>query len=333
MASPLVSVVMAVHNGEQFICEAIDSILEQTFKDFEFIVIDDGSTDSTSSILAKYQIRDTRIRVKRFDQNQGLTTCLNTGIQLACGKYIARMDADDISLPNRLAEQVKYLNEHQEIVALGTAFTFIDEAGSRLKDHVFSGIPEVLKWNLLFSNPISHPTAMMRHSMIKNLHGYNPDIIRAQDYDLWWRVSLIGDLGNLQDIHLLLRIHETQITNKYKKQQLDSARSIKKKYLNIILGRDIPDNVLDNIKGKRTTAQSAAMASGVILDYCHYCADRAARPVRLLIMRQALERALRKIVRFIIYPITWPMWARLFLLFIQFLALQIKVIYLSLNQR
>jgi glycosyltransferase involved in cell wall biosynthesis len=333
MVSPLVSVVMAVHNGEQFICEAIDSILEQTFKDFEFIVIDDGSTDSTSSILAKYQSRDARIRVKRFDQNQGLTICLNTGIQLARGKYIARMDADDISLPNRLAEQVKHLNEHQEIVALGTAFTFIDEAGTHLKDHVFSDIPEVLKWNLLFSNPISHPTAMMRYSTIKNLNGYNPELIRAQDYDLWWRVGLIGKLGNLQDIHLLLRLHERRVTNKYKNQQLDSARSIKRKYLNIILGRDIPDNVLDNIKGKRTTAQSAAMASGIILDYCHYCADGAASPVRLLIMRQALERALRKIVRFIIYPITWPIWVRLFLLFIQFLALQIKVIFLSLNQR
>lgn len=333
MASPLISVVMAVHNGEQFIGEAIDSILAQTFKDFEFIIIDDGSTDSTSSLLAKYEKHDSRIRIKRFDKNFGLTICLNTGLQLAQGKYIARMDADDISIPHRLEEQAKYLDEHPEIVVLGTAFTLVDESGNHLKDYIFSDIPEVLKWNLLFLNPISHPSAMMRSSTIRDLDAYNPELIRAQDYDLWWRVSLIGKLGNLKEIHLLLRQHEKRVTNKYQDQQLDSARGIRKKYLNIIFGRDVPDIVIDNIKGKRATAQSAAMASGIILDYCYYCIKGVDSPNSVLIMAQALVKAVRKIVRFVLFPITWPIWIRLFLLFIQFLTIKIKVIFPSLNQR
>jgi glycosyltransferase involved in cell wall biosynthesis len=328
MPPPLVSVIMAVHNGEQFIREAIDSVLEQTFKDFEFIVIDDGSTDSTSLILAEYQSRDARIHVKRLDQNQGLTICLNMGIQLARGKYVARMDADDVCLPHRFEEQVKYLDKHPEIVVLGTAFTFIDEAGNHQRDYVFSDNPDVLKWNLLFFNPISHPTAMFRLPAIKSLDGYDPKIIRAQDYDLWWRVSLIGKLGNLKDAHLLLRLHEKRVTNKHKNQQLDSAKSTRKKYLSMILGRDIPESVIDNIKGKRTTAQSAAMASNVIVDYCHYCIEGVTNPGRVLIIGQALDKAAWKIGRFVLHPITWPVSIRILLLYIQFLAARIQVLFL-----
>lgn len=333
MVNPLISVVMAVHNGEQFICEAIDSILRQTFKDFEFIIIDDGSTDSTPALLKEYQNRDPRIYIKKFVQNQGLTICLNAGIQLARGKYIARMDADDISLPYRFEEQIKYLDEHPGVAALGTGFTLVDEVGNHIKDYIFSIYPEVLKWNLLFSNPISHPSVMLHRSVINEIGGYDPQLRRAQDYDLWWRISFAGRLGNLKDIHLLLRQHSERVTNKHQGEQVDSARKIKKKYLDMLLARDIPESVLDNIKGKRTTAKSAAMASNIILDYCHYCIKGVASHISVLIVRQALVKAVRKIVRFVLFPITWPIWIRLFLLFIQFLTIKIKVIFPSLNQR
>jgi glycosyltransferase involved in cell wall biosynthesis len=319
MADPLVSVVMAVHNGGQFLREAVDSILGQTFKDFEFILMDDGSTDSTPSLLAEYQNADARIRVKRFDQNQGLTHCLNAGIQMARGKYLARMDADDISLPQRFERQVRYLDEHPQVAALGCGFTLMDEAGTPLKDYIFSSRPEVLRWNLLFFNPISHPGAMIRSSIMRELGGYDPQLMRAQDYDLWWRMSFIGRLGNLQDILLLLRQHGGRVTNKHQDQQTDSARSIRKKYLTIALGRDVPESVLDTIKGKRTTARSAAMAGAVILDYCHYCLKGAARPAKLVIMGQALDKTFRQMARFIIYPVTWKIWIRLMFLFIRFL--------------
>src|SRR4051812_26679567 len=124
-ASPTVSVLMAVYNGEQYLREAVNSILSQTFKDFEFIIIDDGSTDRSPELLASYARADSRVKLISRP-NKGLTKSLNEGLHAARGEFVARMDGDDISLPERFERQVSYLREHPEVVLVGSRVEFID---------------------------------------------------------------------------------------------------------------------------------------------------------------------------------------------------------------
>jgi glycosyltransferase involved in cell wall biosynthesis len=303
--SPLVSVVMAVHNEADFIHEALQSITLQSFGDFEFIILDDASADETPSILEKYQQCDSRIRLMRLGQNLGLTACLNRSIELVRGKYIARMDADDISLPQRLEKQVEFMESHPEVDVLGTGFALIDEAGARLSDVIFSSHPQTLKWNLPFFTPIAHPSAMIRTETIKRLGGYDPDMKRAQDYDLWWRVSLSGRLANLSEIHLLLRQHAKNISTRYQDQQEYFSRVISAKYLSLVLRRSISEDLVEHMRGKRTTSQMAACAVEAIIDYARLCLSDSPFDVATEIMKDAWGKSMRKIARFVIFPVTW----------------------------
>lgn len=194
---PTVSVLMSVYNGERCVPEAIESILHQTFPDFEFIVIDDGSTDSTWQVLTAYAAQDSRIMLVRNGRNVGLTRSLNRGLALAEGKYVARQDADDVSLPERLSCQIRFLEEHPEVGAVGSAVKLIDAKGRAYLD-VYSPIDhETLCASLLFDNDLCHTTLVVRSRLLRTLGGYDPDLPYAQDYDLWWRLSNISQIRAL----------------------------------------------------------------------------------------------------------------------------------------
>jgi glycosyltransferase involved in cell wall biosynthesis len=202
---PLVSVVMPIYNSERFLDEAMESILNQTFEDFEFIIVADKSTDTSDAILDDFREKDDRIKV--FDQERiGLIASLNKGCQLAKGKYIARMDADDISLPHRLEMQLQYLEEHPEIGVLGTGIRYIDEAGRLGKSVRNPRDPKLIKFYLHLENCFVHPSIMMRRETIKHLGFYNPEAIDAEDYDLWARAAFVTQVSNLQDILLEYRV-------------------------------------------------------------------------------------------------------------------------------
>jgi glycosyltransferase involved in cell wall biosynthesis len=186
MLTPTVTVLMAVHDGERYLREAIDSILEQTFSDFEFVIVDDHSADATPALLEK--MVDTRIIRLRNTDHMGLAASLNRGLDAARGRYIARMDADDISLPPRLEQQIHYLDEHADIGIVGTNTSYIDAEGQPL----FNGqlayseplSPAYLRWLLLWKNPLPHPTVMLRRSLIEQTGlRYDPAFETAQDYD------------------------------------------------------------------------------------------------------------------------------------------------------
>ncbi|HLO18487.1 MAG TPA: glycosyltransferase [Anaerolineales bacterium] len=332
--TPRISVLMAVYNGEKYLGEAIESVLNQTFTDFEFIIIDDGSIDSTPALLAHYAQRDPqRILLHTFDRNGGLSAALNFGLQIARGEYIARMDADDISLPGRLEEQTRYMDEHPEICALGTAFTLVDESGSHLRTTVFSSDPDILRWDLLFFNPIAHPSAIIRASTIKEMGGYSTKLTSAQDYELWTRISLAGRLANLEEVHMLLRLHEGRVTNKHRDQQITVTNNAKQQYLRIVLNKEIPSETIDYIRRKPMTAQHAVMTAGLILDYCNYCSQDTQAEIALRIMGSALGKTARKIGRFIIYPITWGIGIRFCLLLERFTVTWFRVAGVILNRR
>nr|WP_199000412.1 glycosyltransferase [Flavobacterium sp. ASV13] len=221
-SNPKITVLMPVYNCELYIEEAIDSILNQTFSDFEFIIIDDASSDSTVSIIKKYN--DPRVQLIEKPQNSGYTNSLNYGLSIAKGEYIARMDGDDISLPNRFVKQVAFLDKNPETVLIGTFFKIID------KDKIIT-VPEYhddIKLAMLKDCCIGHPTVMMRKSCLdKFALIYDTKKEPAEDYDLWTRLLAVGKLYNLQEVLLNYRIHNSQVSHKRNEQQISTALEIK----------------------------------------------------------------------------------------------------------
>jgi glycosyltransferase involved in cell wall biosynthesis len=226
MKNPKVTILMPVYNGEKYLKEAIDSIISQTFSDFEFLIIDDGSTDSSLELIKSYD--DQRIRLYVNDGNKGVVAALNRGIDLAKGKYIARMDCDDISMPGRLEKQVYFLDKNLKVGVCGTSAVFIDENGKELgaydKESGDSLALEIWK-----PSPIIHPSAMIRVSSLGQLR-YKEEFIHAEDYGLWSEMSGFCKLDNLPERLLSYRVHGGNITKKHRVRQLESSYAVFAKY-------------------------------------------------------------------------------------------------------
>jgi GT2 family glycosyltransferase len=217
MTTPLLSVVMAVYNAAPFLCEAVESILTQSAAAFEFIIINDGSTDDSASLLELYRRRDSRVHIYSQD-NCGLIRSLNRGCELARGKYIARMDADDISLPTRFAEQLEFLEAHPHVALLGGAAEFIDKRGAVLKVvHPPTGDGQI-RAALPDASVFLHPTTMFRRSVFASLGGYR-HVTHAEDYDLWLRFADCSSLANLHTVVLRYRLHAEQVSVRWCREQ------------------------------------------------------------------------------------------------------------------
>ncbi len=227
MNSPIVSVLMAVYNGEKYLREAVDSILNQTFSDYEFIIVNDGSTDGTSAILENYARRDTRIRLVCNEKNLGLTVSLNKGLKLANGEFVARMDSDDISMPERFEKQVSYLRTHKECLAVGSRIISIDADGDPIcREQQGSSHEEIEKMLLRGCGGMAHPAVMFRRETIAALGGYREQFRAAQDVDLWLRLAERGRLANLQECLLKYRRSFKAVSLKDFDLQKSSAESI-----------------------------------------------------------------------------------------------------------
>ncbi|MBQ7170770.1 MAG: DUF1919 domain-containing protein [Clostridia bacterium] len=224
---PKISVIMPAYNAEKYIGEAIDSILNQTFTDFEFIILDDGSVDHTAELVAGYS--DPRIRFLQNERNLGVAETLNRGLQLAAGEYVARMDADDIAMPTRFEKQIAYMEEHPDVAVLGTG---IEVFGAKRHTTVFSQSYEELKIDLLFACCFAHPTVMMRTELLRNGgYAYDPSFNRMEDYDLWDRISERYSIASIPDVLLRYRTHPLQVTHKKTPEDVRQIREIKKRQL------------------------------------------------------------------------------------------------------
>ena len=194
---PKVTVLMSVYNGEKYLPGTIESILNQTFTDFEFIIINDGSTDGTTRILESCS--DPRIIIINNQKNVGLTKSLNKGLKIARGEYIARQDASDVSMPRRLEKEVDFLEKHKSTGLIGSSFQLISESGEPLAiQEVLTGNDEI-KRALLEGNQFSHGSVMFRKEYVENVGGYREEIRFAQDYDLWLRISEKYDVANIAE--------------------------------------------------------------------------------------------------------------------------------------
>lgn len=232
-----ISIILPVFNSKKYIFDAVNSILNQTYRDFELIIIDDESTDGSYEILTS--ITDSRIHLVRNEKNIGLVDSLNLGLNLAKGVYIARMDHDDISLPNRLEKQINFLSSNSNISVLGTGYQLIDQRGRCANVYQQPKSHEEIAWAMPFLCPIAHPTVMFRSSIIRNELAYLKSASYAEDYELWERLSHRYNFANLPEPLLLLRKHERNMTNIWRKEGLDIAISISKRRVEKVLGRSI----------------------------------------------------------------------------------------------
>jgi glycosyltransferase involved in cell wall biosynthesis len=212
-------VLLPVDQGQRYLREAVDSILSQTFSDFEFIIIDDASTDESAEIISSYQ--DPRIHFIRNGTNLGLTATLNKGLELARGEYIARMDQDDVSLPERLAKQVTFMEARPDLAASGTWAKEIDEAGRVVGDRRIT-VGEQMAYGYWWPCPIIHPSAVIRRSLLGDIR-YNPDVGHAADYDLWLSLKKKYALDNLPEYLILYRVHGGSTSVKEREDQLRSV--------------------------------------------------------------------------------------------------------------
>jgi glycosyltransferase involved in cell wall biosynthesis len=245
--STLISVIMSVYNGENYLREAVDSILAQTFTCFEFIIIDDGSTDGTANILREYQ--DERIILLVNNQNNGLSFSLNRGIDEARGKYIARMDSDDISSPDRFKIQVQFLDENPSIDVVGSWGEIIDR-NSHLTGEIwkYPSSSMVLRWVTFFYDPIMHPSVMMRRRIFDLGNKYEVIHKVAQDYGLWLRLNTNFRFSNIQSVLLKYRYHSNSISKSRIELQYEAACRMSQDALSSYLGKSIPLEVVKMVK-------------------------------------------------------------------------------------
>lgn len=239
---PKISVVMSVRNGERYLGASVDSILRQSFSDFEFIIIDDGSTDDTASILSDYAAHDERIRVFTNPVNLGLTRSLNIGLGVARGEYIARQDADDISLPMRFEVQRRYLDENPQFVLVSGRIETIDDKGN-ITGKIRASRPassEVIPWMLLFYNYLQgHSLAMFRREAALRIGGYDETYRFSQDYDLWLRLSRLGHINVIEHMLLQLRMHGESISKTEQKAQRKFALRCSQRTIEALCGRKL----------------------------------------------------------------------------------------------
>lgn len=227
MISPKVTVLMSVYNGEKYLEEAVNSILNQTFKDFEFIIINDGSFDDTLGMLELYD--DPRILLVT-QENAGLTKSLNKGLALARGEYIARMDADDISLPGRLEKQVNLLDREPSVGVCGTLVKTIDSDDGSIWN--YPAEPDTIRCRMIFESVIAHPSVMIRRSFFEKYKlYYDENLNQSQDYALWVRCAALFDLKNVSEVLLRYRIHHDQVGRKFSDGQRKVANFIRKEQL------------------------------------------------------------------------------------------------------
>lgn len=229
--SPLVSIIMPAFNAEKYLKESVDSILNQTYKNWELLIINDGSSDNTEKLISEYVAQDSRIFGLENEGNKGLVFTRNKGLQAAKGKYVANLDSDDIAYPNRLNLQINYLEENPNVVLLGSSCELIDEKGNHLGFEKREIGQNQIKSVLVFSNYFINSTVVIRREKLENL-SYADNYAPAEDYQLVTQLKDSGELVNLEEVLVKYRLHGNNISTINKKEQDDAIRRIHK---NLIL--------------------------------------------------------------------------------------------------
>jgi glycosyltransferase involved in cell wall biosynthesis len=237
--TPRVTILTAVRNGDAYLDTAIASIVAQSFSDFEYILIDDASSDATPAILASWAARDPRIRVMRNAHSLNAGGALNRGLAEAAGEYLAILDGDDIAYPTRVAEQVSFLDTHPSVSVVGSQAMIIDAAGNELGPmSPFPTAPAVASWRFMFHCPVLHSAAMMRNSLLEQVGGYSVAIWAATEYELFVRLSETGQVSNLPTTLVAYRESPQQLSSVHRQAQVGQVLSLVQELAVARLGLD-----------------------------------------------------------------------------------------------
>jgi glycosyltransferase involved in cell wall biosynthesis len=297
--SPRVSVVMPVYNGERYLHESIKSILNQTLTEFEFIIVDDGSTDNTWQTMQNYAASDSRVVLVQNRTNIGVAGSLNKGLGVARGEYIARMDADDVSLQERLATQVAFLDEHPDVGVVGSSVQLIDAAGSLGNVRRYPTMHALILWGLCFYAPFAHPTTVFRLAVVERVGGYDDTLLANQDRDLWQRLSSITRFANLGDVFLLYRIHSSHVSRIHKDVQEQNSAKAGQRMIAEILGYQVPFEICHNIRlGRFETVHAAFQTASVTRSL--YDAFMANESLSMLEKRAIRKDAAQKLLQLLL---------------------------------
>lgn len=245
----LISIVMPVYNEESYLKECIESVLNQSFVNFEFLIIDDGSQDKSSVIINEYMKLDCRIKYYR-KENTGITDTLNFGLSKAVGKYICRMDSDDIMHKTRLQKQFNFMEKNKYVQVLGSNAVLIDKFNKQIRIKRLPSNPGDIFCSMFFEDVIIHPTSFFRKDIFKNSQYYNANYKVSQDYELWTRIINETNFYNLKCNLIKYRIHSNNITSRRTKEQRCNSVKIKKafyeKHINNISEKNIEDIFINN---------------------------------------------------------------------------------------
>ncbi|MBF0309564.1 MAG: glycosyltransferase [Magnetococcales bacterium] len=294
-AQPPVTLLLAVFNGADFLDAALRSVAGQTFGDFELLVVDDGSSDATPHLLRQWQRREPRLRCLTNPRNLGLTRSLNRGLAEARGRYLARLDADDIAFPERLQKQVAFLEAHPEVGLLGSNCLLLSTEGTPGKPgEVVSG-DLAIRWEMLFQNPFFHSAVMWRRSLGLT---YDESLPRAQDYDLWVRLLSRTRGANLTEPLVGCRRHDKRISVSHRDQQEEVALGlVQRQYRNLLPGESLSPQEASQLRSlacfvprRLGEAEWAAMAR--LIRLFHAFAARYAGGAELSQVRRRLARRL-----------------------------------------
>ncbi len=278
---------MPVYNAEEYLREAIDSILSQTLTDLELLIVDDGSTDRSEVIILSY--RDPRIRYLKNEKNQGVVYSRNRGLDLARGEYIASMDADDISLPERLEKQVSFMDINNHIGACGSSFEL---SSGRIRRVLTDS--KTLLTSLAAGNCFAASTVMMRWQVLveKRLR-YQQEYMYSEDYDLWLQIAKHADLGAISEVLLYYRVHNVSITHAFNTKQRIAAYNIRSNWYEWILNRPLTDEErlflqddLSNVhvvKSGWQLVEAVKSTENSRIDFNYYLSTTASRYEHLLI--------------------------------------------------
>lgn len=242
--SPLVSILMPVRNEEKNLPRSMESALRQTMGDLELVVSDNGSSDRSWETMMGYRKSDKRVKVFR-NKNMGFTRSLNLLVRLASGKYIARLDADDEFLPEKLAKQIALMEGNKSASMVAGRCCVVDESGDRLYEHGPPGLPDEIRWSLIFRNEFWHSSVMWKSE--SNLR-YDESFTYAQDYELWSRVAKNNDIISLQESVAKVKKRDGSITSTKSEDQKHFANAVSKRNMEYYLGREIPRSVVESVR-------------------------------------------------------------------------------------
>lgn len=250
-STSLISVLLPVYNCQEYIYEAVQSILNQTYSNFELIIIDDCSTDNTVKIIKEFN--DERIRLVVKEKNSGYTDSLNYAVTISNGEFIARMDGDDISLPERFAKQINFFETNADALVCGTAIQIIDS--HKILKHPTSN--DEIKVKLCFSNSFYHPTMMFKRQVLVD-NKYDKNFEPAEDYDLWTKLIFKMKMFNLDEVLLNYRVHANQISNYKQEMQLNSGAISQLRMFQILFETKVIDFELFKIAFKEQPTSSTS---------------------------------------------------------------------------